>query len=88
MHLISQLCKPITFSPARVDHVKNMHLRQLCSLIIVDGIVDPSQTTGKLSLPMEAGEFELHVAMRKVGLSSMHASWQCNATLRTEGMPV
>ena len=42
---------------ARLDHVKNLtglaewfaknkRLRQLCNLVIVGGIVDPSQTTG------------------------------------------
>lgn len=49
--------KPIIFSMARLDHVKNLtglaqwfggnkRLRQLCNLVIVGGIVDPSQTTG------------------------------------------
>ncbi len=50
--------KPIIFSMARLDHVKNLtglaewfaknkRLRQLCNLVIVGGIVDSSQTTGK-----------------------------------------
>ena len=49
--------KPVLFSMARLDHVKNLtglaewfarnkRLRQLCNLVIVGGIVDPSQTTG------------------------------------------
>ncbi|CAL5226213.1 g9052 [Coccomyxa viridis] len=50
--------KPVLFSMARLDHVKNLtglaewfarnkRLRQLCNLVIVGGIVDPSQTTDK-----------------------------------------
>ena len=50
--------KPVLFSMARLDHVKNLtglaewfarnkRLRQLCNLVIVGGIVDPSQTTGE-----------------------------------------
>ena len=58
--------KPIIFSMARLDHVKNLtglaewfaknkRLRQLCNLVIVGGIVDSSQTTGKASPPSRHG---------------------------------
>ncbi|BDA49039.1 Sucrose synthase 2 [Coccomyxa sp. Obi] len=50
--------KPIIFSMARLDHVKNLtglaewfgkneRLRKLCNLVIVGGVVDPSQTTDR-----------------------------------------
>ncbi len=55
--------KPIIFSMARLDHVKNLtglaewfaknkRLRELCNLVIVGGIVDPSQTTGRPNMPL------------------------------------
>ena len=50
--------KPIIFSMARLDHVKNLtglaewfggnkRLRELCNLVIVGGVVDPEQTTDR-----------------------------------------
>lgn len=58
--------KPIIFSMARLDHVKNLtglaewfaknkRLRQLCNLVIVGGIVDSSQTTGSLAIQNRDG---------------------------------
>ena len=68
--------KPIIFSMARLDHVKNLtglaewfgqneRLQKLCNLVIVGGVVDPSQTTDK----EEKDQCQkMHEVIKKYGL--------------------
>ena len=75
--------KPIIFSMARLDHVKNLtglaewfaknkRLRELCNLVIVGGIVDPSQTTGRLETPLL--QLSLHAIHVRAGGPAQHGA--------------
>ena len=69
--------KPVLLSMARLDHVKNLtglaewfarnkRLRQLCNLVIVGGIVDPSQTTGMPTAAMHAVPLDVVMGPQEV----------------------
>ena len=75
--------KPIIFSMARLDHVKNLtglaewfaknkRLRELCNLVIVGGIVDPSQTTGRPNMPLL--QPSLHTASVRASVSELQGA--------------
>lgn len=70
--------KPILFTMARLDQIKNLtglatwygqseRLRQCCNLVIVGGVIDPSQTTDR----EEASQCELmHELIKKYNMHS------------------